>query len=76
MKLNKYLYKVDYIDEFNDYKIATESGIMFADSISNFMEQIIAWYGEDEIERLEFDIYEDAPIVGEYDKLKKLVEVI
>lgn len=76
MRLNKYLYKVDYIDEFNDYKIATESGIMFAESISGFMEQIVAWYGEDEIERLEFDIYEDGPIVGEYDKLKKLVEVI
>lgn len=76
MRLNKYLYKVDYIDEFNDYKIATESGIMFAESISSFMEQIIAWYGEDEIERLEFDIYEDGPIVGEYDKLKKLVEVV
>lgn len=42
-----YAYKVRYVDEFNDYEMTTDRGIVAANSYGEAAEKVVDFYGKD-----------------------------
>ena len=59
----KYGYTVNFVAPEDDYKECTEYGMLYADTLSDATQQIIDYYGEDNMTKVEIVPLDDMPLL-------------
>lgn len=60
-KLYPTIFHVDYYDDLEEKEIS-KSGIIYAENYTHGVEKLSSWYGEDNINRISLECFEDSPI--------------
>lgn len=59
----KYGYTVDFVMPEDDYKESTEYGMLCADTLLDATQQLVDYYGEGELTKVELVPLDDMPLV-------------
>jgi len=59
----KYGYAVDFVMPEDDYKENTEYGMLYADTLLDATQQLVNYYGEDELIKVELVPLDDTPLL-------------
>jgi len=59
----KYGYKVDFVMPEDNYKESTERGMLYANTLLDATQQLVNYYGEDDLTKIELVPLDDTPLL-------------